>query len=446
MNHKHKHVLTFFCLASIFLLCASTLLQFSTATNSENSSLLKYEVNDAFVGSLKHTIRITNSNSSKIMGGEFFVPLIRNETARHYVILNISSSMGQPTILTDDSGNMYAYWSNIIIAENQTVSVELNYYVLSFSTQYTIDSSLTVDYNRSSYLYMKCTQPEALIQSNDTKIASQAQNLTKNEKGIHEKVSKIYNYVITHMHYAAQDEERGAVWALENGVGDCSEYSYLFVALCRAAGIPARIQAGFAFHRINEPLEDGHMWAEYYLENYGWIPVDATWRLFDVMDYMHFSSIQSMPEATSYANYFFNHTTGTEPLDEQNLLLQKCPPSVLGAGSFVENASETVQKIKQAKFTLFLAQVFGATLIFSSEAAKAEQTLLESQISLQNTVDSCEAIPQLAQSNLTEALQSAEEALQCAWMLIAETFTLFIGISTVIMLLALVLMKRHQRR
>ena len=447
MNSKTRHVMAFICLTSVFLLCSFFVSAFSLTPQSENSSFLKYEVNDLFVGSLKHIIQIINPTASRIMGGEFFVPLIRNETARHYAILcNISSSMGQPTILSDDSGNTYAYWSNITIAENKTVSVELNYYVLSFSTHYTIDSSLIVDYNRSSYLYMKYTQPEALMQSNDTKIVSKAQNVTRNEKEIHEKVHEIYNFVITHMHYAAQDEERGAVWALENGVGDCSEYSCLFVALCRAAGIPARVQAGFAFHRVGEALEDGHMWAEYYLENYGWIPVDATWQMFDVMDYMHFSSIQSMPEAISYANYFFNHTTGPEPLDEQNLLLQKCPPSVLGAGSFVENASETVQKIKQAKFTLFLAQVFGATLIFSSEAAKAEQTLLESQISLQNAVDSCEALPQLAQSNLTEALQSTEEALQCAWMLIAEAFTLFIGIPTIIMLIALVLTKRYQRR
>jgi hypothetical protein len=354
--------------------------------------------------------------------------------------------MGKPTILNDGSGNKYAHWSSITINENQAFRVELNYYVLSFSTYYTIDSSLMVGYNKSSYLCMKYTQPEALIQSDDSQIISKAQSLTGNERRIHEKVSKIYNFVITHMHYAAQDEEKGAIWALKNGVGDCSEYSYLFVALCRAAGIPARIQAGFAFHRIGEALEDGHMWAEYYLEDYGWIPVDATWRLFDALDYVHFSSIQSIPEVTSYANYFFNHTTGPEPLDEQSLLLQKCPSSVLGATSFVGNASKTIQKIKQAKFTLFLAKVFGATLIFSSEAAKAEEDLLESRILLQNAVNSSEALPNLVQSNLTEALQSAEEALQCARMLIAETFTLLIGISTVIMLIALVLMKRYQHR
>jgi hypothetical protein len=446
MHFKAWYIIILICLTSLSLHCFFIASAFSATPHSENSSLLKYEVNSVFVGNLTQTIQIINNESSRIVGGEFFVPLVRNVTARHYVVLNISSSMGQPTILNDSSGNKYAYWSHVTVAENQNFSVELNYYVLSFSVHYTIDSTLITDYNRSSYVYMKYTQPEELIQSNNDEIVSKAQSLIGNESNIHEKVSKIYNFVITHMHYAYQEEERGALWALEKGAGDCSEYSYLFVALCRAAGIPARIQAGFAFYRVNEALEDGHMWAEYYLENYGWIPVDATWRMFDTMDYRHFSSIQTTPEIIPYTNYFFNSTSDLEPQDEQNLLLQQCPPTVLETRTFVENASATVQKIMQAKSALFLAQVFGATLIFPSEASKAKQTLLESQISLQNAVDSWEALPQLAQSNVTEALQSAEEALQCVWTLIAELLTLFIGILAVVMLVAFVLMKRHQRK
>ena len=99
MSHKYRHVLTFLCLTSIFLPYFFTFLQFSTPINNGNSNLLKYEVNDVFVGSLNQTIQIINNETSRIMGGELFVPLIRNETARHYVILNISSSMGQPAIL-----------------------------------------------------------------------------------------------------------------------------------------------------------------------------------------------------------------------------------------------------------------------------------------------------------------------------------------------------------
>jgi len=445
MNHKHKHVLTFFCLACIFFLHASAFSQSLIAINTENLSLLRYEADYVLVGSLKHIIQINNPAYSKVVGGKLFVPIIRNETARHYVILyNVSSSVGQPTILSDGSGNSYACWSSIIIDGQQTFTVEINYYILSFSIHYLINSSLIVDYNKSSDLYEKYTQSEELIQSDNLNIISKAQSLTSGEDNTHEKVSKIYNFVVAHMRYAIQDKERGALWALENGVGDCSEYSYLFVALCRAAGIPARAQAGFAFHSVRETLEDGHMWAEYYLENYGWVPVDATWRLFDALDYRHFSSIQSIPGVIPYANYVFNYTTGPKETNEnQTVSIKPCSADAFG-DPFPENAVKTVQRVNQAKFALFLARVFGATLIFPSEAEKAEQTLLESQIKLQNAIDSWKTSPQLAQSSIADALESAEEAVRCGWMLIVKTFILFIGVLTVIMLAALVVIRRYQ--
>lgn len=65
---------------------------------------------------------------------------------------------------------------------------------------------------------------------------------------------------------------------LENGHGSCSEYTYLFIALCRAAGIPARYQGG-SRPRDDLPYTDDvfHRWAEAYFPNIGWVPIDATW-------------------------------------------------------------------------------------------------------------------------------------------------------------------------
>jgi len=447
MKPRAAYVAFIACLISLVLLYSFIFPSVQAIAQNQNSILLKYEVNSVFVGILRHIISFENPTSHKVMGGKLFVPLIRNETARHYAILyNISSSMGRLAILSDDSGNKYAYWSNIIIDGKQTFTVELDYYVLSFSTHYSINSSMIAEYDKSSDLYMKYTQPEELIQSDNSEILSKAQNLTNGESDVHEKVSQIYNFVDKHLSYAIQKDERGALWALKNRTGDCSEYSYLFVALCRAAGIPARIQAGFAFHSIKETLQEGHMWAEYYLENYGWIPVDATWQLFDTMDYRHFSSIQSIPEIMPYANYVFNYTTGPDFLDEeQNVFLKSSSTNAFGE-IFTEKIVKTVQKANQAKFALFLARVFGATVIFSSELAKAEQTFLRSEIKMQNAIESWEANQQLAHSNVDEALRSAEEATRDAWALIAEEFTLLIGIPIVIMLIALVLLKRHQTK
>ncbi len=446
MNQKHKHIIVFFCLTST-LLGYFFILLFPATAQDENLDFLKYEVNEAFVGILKHNIRITNSASNRVVG-KLFVPLVMNETARHYAIVhNISSSTGQPTILSDDSENTYAVWNNVIIYGRQTFSVEINYYIFSFSTHYIIDSNQIVDYDKNSDLYNKYTQPEKLIQSDHPDIVLKAQSIVSGTNDIHEKVSKIYNFVITYLHYAAQNEERGALWALENRVGDCSEYSYLFVALCRAAGIPARIQAGFVFRNENEVLKDGHMWADYYLENYGWVPVDATWRLFDTMDFRHFSSIKSIPELTSYANYIFNGTSVLGLEDEQSLILQKCSPNVFGeASSLVENMYKAIQKVNQAKFTVFLAKIFGAALIFSSETARIEQTLKESQISLQKAVNFFETLPQFAELNATEAYKSADEALQTVWILIAEIFILLISTLIAIMIGALVYIRQRYKQ
>jgi len=420
---------------------------FSVVIQEESSGLLKYEIDHVYMGSLKHAITIVNHSPNPV-SGELFVPLIGNKTARHYVILhNISSSQTlHETFLNDSSGNRYFHWNNLKIDEEQTFTLELDYYVLSFSIHYLVNSSIVGNYDMSSETYKKYVEPEELIESNNSRIISLAHNLTNNVDSWHEKAVQIYNFVYRHMHYEEQDEERGALWALENGVGDCSEYSYLFVALCRAAGIPARIQAGFTFHRPSETLEDGHMWAEYYLENYGWIPVDVAWRLFDVLDDKHFSSIQSVPEVIPYANYFFDSEAEENNVtDEQIVSLTPCTTDVFG-DSFIENVVKSIEKTSQAKSAIFLGKIFGTALIFPSEVEEVEQTFLESQMQLQNAVDFWNENSKIAESDAVKALENVEETLQNAWMLIVKAFTIFIGITIVILLIGLFFLKRYQTK
>ncbi len=432
-------------LASIpFILHSANFQYLSAVVGNNHLNFLRYEVNDVYVGRLEHTIQIFNNASVKIRGGKLVVPIIRNETARHFIILHNIPSPTQPTRKNDTSGNIYACWEDITINRNQTWSVELDYYVVSFGISYLVNSSSITDHNVSSVLYRKYTQPEKLIESNDSNIISLAKTLTANVSDLHERVLKIYNFAIEHLQYTVQPEERGALWALQKGVGDCSEYSYLFVALCRAAGIPARIQAGFAFHTFSETLEDGHMWAEYYLENYGWVPVDATWRLLDAVDDKHFSSIRSIPELIPYANFIFNYTVGPKQIDKkQAISVEPCSTNVFG-DPITENTVKTVTKTKQAKCAIFLGKVFGTPLIFPSEVKEVEQAFLESEIQLQSAIDSWYGNPQIARLNMENALENVEKTLQNAWMLIVKTFTIFIGISVVIMLITLFFLRRHQ--
>lgn len=63
----------------------------------------------------------------------------------------------------------------------------------------------------------------------------------------------------------------GAVAALAAGRGDCTDYSDLFVALCRAQGIPARAVEGYTTSWSNVAQ---HSWAEVWLRDHGWVSFD----------------------------------------------------------------------------------------------------------------------------------------------------------------------------
>ncbi|MGB9925365.1 MAG: transglutaminase-like domain-containing protein [Candidatus Bathyarchaeales archaeon] len=72
-----------------------------------------------------------------------------------------------------------------------------------------------------------------------------------------------------------------ALEVLETRSGDCGGHSYVFIALCRALGIPARAVAGVGpdyyqgrFISCKDPWY--HVWAEFYLPGYGWIQCDTS--------------------------------------------------------------------------------------------------------------------------------------------------------------------------
>jgi transglutaminase-like putative cysteine protease len=445
------------CECVVFLLCLASVLAphvnlatpLVLAAQGEDSDVLKYEMSDVFVGCLKQKVLISNPTSHRVGGGQLFVPLVTNGTALCYVSVdNISSSIGQHMLKNDSSGNFYAYWRNITINRNEEISVEIAYDVLSFSTRFVINSSLTSNYDKSSQLFRKYTQPEEFIQSNCPEIMLKAQEIAGSASNAHEKSSRIYDFVIKHMRYSSQDYERGALWALKNGTGDCSEYSYLFVALSRAAGIPARVQTGFAFSYVGQTVENGHMWAEYYLEGYGWIPVDATWKQFDSLDYRHFSSLQGIPDELPYVNIFFDYSSGPDEQyleEEQNVSLKSCIPNAFEAFP-KEDFAKALSVVKQAKFVLSVARILGISALFPDKTEEAEQQVHESQIHLQTLVDNYQLTPQTALPYAVRALDSSQKAYQMTWELISYTIAIIIGILLLIELVAAVFLRRQHKR
>lgn len=121
----------------------------------------------------------------------------------------------------------------------------------------------------------------------------------------------IYNYVARTLRYdfsrVTDDKPRlGALKVLRNpNSAVCLEYTDLFVAIARAAGIPAREVDGFAYTQNSRqrPLslvkDILHAWPEYYdTQKKTWIMVDPTWGsttggvdYFSTLDFDHFAFV-----------------------------------------------------------------------------------------------------------------------------------------------------------
>lgn len=84
-----------------------------------------------------------------------------------------------------------------------------------------------------------------------------------------------YSWVADHIQYSGYRKDNlGALYALEQGKGDCTEYMFLYMALMRANGIPVRGVAGFTTGDDSRFLaRDYHNWAEVYLDG-AWYIVD----------------------------------------------------------------------------------------------------------------------------------------------------------------------------
>jgi len=88
---------------------------------------------------------------------------------------------------------------------------------------------------------------------------------------------KLFDYVIENMEYELAGGWNVAPTVLKRGTGSCSEYSFVYIALCRAAGLPARYAGSVAIRGDDASTDDVfHRWVEVYLPNYGWIPIDPS--------------------------------------------------------------------------------------------------------------------------------------------------------------------------
>ena len=113
----------------------------------------------------------------------------------------------------------------------------------------------------------------AYIQTDAPAIRAKAEEVLEGEVNSWRAAKKLCKWVHTSMSDKKMSGGFGSsLTALETLSGDCTEHTVLFIALARAAGIPARICSGIAFAKDAFYY---HFWPEVYVGR--WVQMDPTW-------------------------------------------------------------------------------------------------------------------------------------------------------------------------
>ncbi len=208
------------------------------------------------------------------------IALPPNTSYQHVSISDISPK--PLSVREDQDGNWLAAYS-LTPSQIMTVTVKGD----------TFQSLLPEQESLSEAEKTLYTKPVQYWQASD----SHLQQLAKSLKTPY----AIYQYVVKTLHYdfsrVSDSQERlGAVAVLNKpNSAVCLEFTDLFIALSRAAGIPAREIDGYAFTQNSKerPValakEILHAWPEYYdNDSQSWIMVDPTWQnTTGGIDYFH---------------------------------------------------------------------------------------------------------------------------------------------------------------
>ena len=163
--------------------------------------------------------------------------------------------------------------------DNQTVQMTKDGKVLVTVRPASVPSGSKLPYRGKDEEVLDALKPARYLQTGDKKIVSLANKAVGNTKNTAEAVRKIENFVseyITEKNLSVGYASAAEVAA--NRQGDCTEHAVLTAAMCRAAGIGARVVSGIVYiadFAGRKNVFGGHAWVEAYVGG-KWIGLDAT--------------------------------------------------------------------------------------------------------------------------------------------------------------------------
>ena len=222
-----------------------------------------------------YTHMLTNFGPGKMLNGDIHLALPRDRDSQKIENIELSEDY---EFVTDKSGQKTAHYHYQNVKHGQKVEAQMITTARIYEIRYFIDPDKVGGLEQ-----IPDDIPEVYYQNNEKYqmdhpvIADAVQKVVGSEQNPYWIARKIYNFLMEEMYYEMTGGWNTAPTVLARGNGSCSEYSFVYISMCRAAGLPARYVGSVVVRGDDDSMDDVfHRWVEIYLPNYGWIPVDPS--------------------------------------------------------------------------------------------------------------------------------------------------------------------------
>jgi len=226
-------------------------------------------------------------------------------TDRHQIVSDIKvsgdfASSGVYTDATYGTPILYAQWPSTAKSRKLSFSFAVDRQEIRQTNLPTKEPH----WNRADYgEYLKPTSLGPI----DGEVKKLADSITKGKTTVLEKARAIYDWCCSNMYRDPNTMGCGkgnVCDLLQKPGGKCTDISSVYIALCRAAGVPAREVFSV---RLGKKAEEDittyqHCWAEFFLPGYGWVTADPA----DVRKAMLVEKLKLKDQkAKEYREYFW---------------------------------------------------------------------------------------------------------------------------------------------
>ena len=229
----------------------------------------------AFSNEKTYVIKISAdiSNIKAANGSSFTLHIPRPELCSFQPEVEMAEC--SPSPLLENYHNSVIYQSDFKDLKDNKQEFSQNFIVKVYEISCKVNKEQVrpfADKNRP--LFIEYTSPTSFIPSDNPQIAELAASIIKKEKNPYNQASLVYTYLLKN--FSLLQFMRTGDFSVADVISEKSADSYdfamLFVSLLRSLKIPAKIMSGVL---VDSDLKTrNHWWNEFYIENFGWIPVD----------------------------------------------------------------------------------------------------------------------------------------------------------------------------